>query len=432
VFPVKIDHQEIIRFIDTPGFQAPKQALAWMRNYDGPGDQLLETFLEANRGNPLFKDECELLYPVSQGAGIIYVVDASRPLRKGDKAEMEILRLVGRPRMAIINCKGDEQGFLAEWKSEFIKHFNSIRVFSAHKATYAERLDLLESLKVIEQDWQPLLERVIHAFKQDWDHRNIQTAELICSLMIDCMTHTVKKKFSRKADIPKIQEKLMESYKTRLVQLETKSHLKIKALFKHNIFQYDLPAQSIVDEGLFSAKTWQVLGLTPTQFAATAAVAGGALGACVDIAAAGLSFGIFTAIGGAIGAGSALLGGERLAKTKISGLNVGGYQVTIGPNSSIQFFYVLLDRALIFYSHIINWAHGRRDYGSYLAELRAQTARKKGFTANWDSAMRKICNDFLKNIRASDYKTKENTKKQFIGALKQFLDVISESQDRKL
>jgi hypothetical protein len=217
-----------------------------------------------------------------------------------------------------------------------------------------------------------------------------------------------------------------------LAQLEKNCHQQIKAFFRHNIFRYDLPAQSIVGEGLFSAKTWQVLGLTPTQFAATAAVAGGALGACIDVAAAGLTFGIFTALGSAIGAGSALLGGERLAKTKISGLSVGGYQVAIGPNNSIQFFFILLDRALIFYSHIINWAHGRRDYDGYQADIQSQQTEKKGYSANWDSDMRRTCNNFLKHIRSGDYNSKENSKKRFIAALKRFLDDISTSQSHQL
>ena len=43
-FPVIIDGREIIRFVDTPGFQNPKQTLLWMKNYQGSDDQLLESF----------------------------------------------------------------------------------------------------------------------------------------------------------------------------------------------------------------------------------------------------------------------------------------------------------------------------------------------------------------------------------------------------
>ena len=55
--------------------------------------------------NQEFRQDVELLLPLTQGAGIIYVVDGSRPVRGVDRAEMEILRLTGLPRMAILNSK---------------------------------------------------------------------------------------------------------------------------------------------------------------------------------------------------------------------------------------------------------------------------------------------------------------------------------------
>ncbi|MCD6273550.1 MAG: 50S ribosome-binding GTPase [Deltaproteobacteria bacterium] len=41
-FPVVIDGQEIIRFIDTPGFQNPRKTLAWIRNYQEADDRILQ------------------------------------------------------------------------------------------------------------------------------------------------------------------------------------------------------------------------------------------------------------------------------------------------------------------------------------------------------------------------------------------------------
>ena len=50
-----------------------------------------------------FPDECELLRPIVEGAGILYVVDGSVPYGPEYEAEMEILRWTGRPSMAVIN-----------------------------------------------------------------------------------------------------------------------------------------------------------------------------------------------------------------------------------------------------------------------------------------------------------------------------------------
>jgi len=428
VFPVMIDGEEIIRFIDTPGFQAPKKALAWMKAFKGSDEQMLKTFLDTHRNDPDFRDECQLFKPIADGAGIIYVVDGSRPLRKADKAEMELLRMTGRPRMAIINCKEDETLYLDTWKSEFIKHFNSIRVFNAHKATYAERIALLDSLKGVEQVWQPSLEKVIRAFKSDWERRNHRTTEQICELLQCCVTYQIKKNCTSKSQMEPVRNQLTEQYKIEIGKIEKKVHLKIRKLFKHNIFNYELPVQSILNDDLFSSRTWQLAGLNPGQLTMAAAVTGGALGAALDVAAAGLTFGIFTAIGSAAAAGSAFFGGERMTKAKVVGLKLGGWQVIVGPNTNIQFLYVLLDRALLYYAHIINWAHGRRDYDCVKASLPSSKIVKQGYTSAWSDSAKKICNRYFADMGKKDQRANDYIHKNMMHIVKQSLDKISCSE----
>jgi hypothetical protein len=425
-FPVKIDGREIIRFTDTPGFQNPKRVLTWMKNYQGTDSRILRAFIDSHEDDPDFKEDCELFKPVVMGAGIIYVVDGSRPVRKVDLTEMEILRLTGCPRMAIINCKEDETGYLDQWKTEFRKHFNAIRLFNAHRATYAERIVLLENLKGMEQDWEPALETVISAFKEDWHRRIASTAEIICDMIEDCLTCRVTKKITEKTDEDSLKKQLREDYNATIEKIEKVAHRKIRRHFKHNVFNYDLPPYSILHEDLFSEKTWQVLGLTPRQLITAAGLAGGAIGAALDLAAAGLSFGIFTAIGGLAGAGwTALGGGKRLAETKVVGLNLGGRFMRIGPTVNMQFMYILMDRVLIFYSHIINWAHGRRDYPD--DESPSDPPRKTGFTYRWDKQTKNRFRDFYSSIRSGDERRKTLSRRAFIKSLHKLLSEISHS-----
>jgi len=426
-FPVTVDGREIIRFTDTPGFQNPKRILAWMKNYQGPDSRILREFIDTHNDDPDFREDCELFKPVARGAGIIYVVDGSRPVRKVDLSEMEILRLTGRPRMAIINCKEDETEYLDLWKSAFRKHFNAIRLFSAHKATYAERIDLLENLKGIDQDWEPALDMVISALKEDWRQRNVLTSEIICDMTEACLTYRISKKITGKTDENSLRKQLREEYKAAIEKMEKAAHRKIRKNFKHNIFNYDLPPHSILREDLFDEKTWQVLGLTPKQLITAAVLAGGTMGAVFDFAAAGLTFGIFTALGGLAGAGwTALGGGKRLSKTKVMGLNLGGQLMRIGPIENIQFMYVLMDRALIFYSHIINWAHGRRDY----PDTKSQSAKTQetGFTAQWDKRIKNRYRDFYVSIPSGDDEKRARSRKAFTELLQEQLLEISLSE----
>lgn len=404
-FPVRIDEQEIIRFTDTPGFQRPRSVLKWMEAYTDSQEhqeKMVADFCKAHKNNPDFRNECELFDPVVRGAGIIFVVDGSKPVRRNDRMEIEILRLTGCPRMAIINSKGQDEEYLAEWKNEFRKNFNAIRVFNAHNATYAERIGLLESLKAIDQDRQAILEKVILAFQEDWKNRSLRTADLICDLLARCLSHRVEKTYAEAGGEREAKKQLQTVYQKEIAALENRTHDRIRQLYKHNIFQLALPPHSIVHEDLFSTRTWQVLGLKPAQLAAAAAVGGGLIGAKLDLVAAGLGFGVFTAIGSAVAAGSAYLLGEQMAKAKVVGINLGGYTVSVGPHKSPNFPFILIDRALITYSHVINWAHGRRDYPEANQDKKRHAESKEGYTTAWSSGDKKICQTFFKVIRSGD------------------------------
>ncbi|MFH1152305.1 MAG: GTPase/DUF3482 domain-containing protein [Pseudomonadota bacterium] len=420
-FPITVDGREIIRFVDTPGFQNPRQTLAWMKAYDGPEDSLIQAFIKAHRDNPVFRDECELLAPVARGAGIIYVVDGSRPMRNDDRAEMEILRMSARPRMSVINCKQGESAFLDQWKNEFRKQFNAVRLFNAHKATFMERIDLLDSLKSVDQDWQPALTTVIQALKLDWERRTRVTAEMIVGLLSQALTHVQVGTLQEGSDPGQMTIDLKIRYQEYVEALEKETFSRIRRLFKHNIFSMDMPRDSIIYEGLFSEKTWRFLGLTPGEVVLAAGVAGGAAGAIIDTAAAGLTFGIFTAIGGAIGAGSALLGGKRMAGMKVKGIRLGKDQLRLGPTDNPQLMYVLLDRSLIFYSGVINWAHGRRDLALNAGEP-VSRGLKQGVTAGMSFKEKQICSLFFQAITGRNQKRMEAERSSMTGLVEDLLE----------
>jgi len=396
-FPVTIDGKNIITFVDTPGFQNPRETLAWMKQYQGPDELLVQRFIDAHKHNPDFRDECELLTPVAQGAGIIYVVDGSRPVRTSDRIEMEILRITARPRMSIINCKADETAWLEQWKTEFRRHFNAIRMFNAHKATWVERIDLLESLKAVDQDWQPALNRVIEAFKSDWKQRNLLMAAMAVEMLEDILTLSITGTIGDAQKFDEFKQTLEERFPKEVEVLEKRTHQKIKRLYRHNIFSCELPPNSILHEDLFGEKTWQFLGLSPQETALAAGVAGGAAGVVLDVAAAGLTFGIFSGIGGVVGAGYALLKGKRMAELKFKGVRLGRDQLRIGPLCNLQLMHILLDRLLIFHGSVINWAHARREVSETLTKELFEHLRQ-GVTVKWDEASKTVCRQFYESI----------------------------------
>lgn len=427
-FPVIIDGQEILRFTDTPGFQNPGRVLSKLRNLTETSTNPFTAFQEEASHYPELSDDRELLSPLSRGAGIIYVVDGSRPVRNVDRAEMEILRLTGKPRMAIINCKAENESYLPEWKNEFRKNFNSNRLFNAHRATYAERIDLLEALKSIDQDWQHPLALVVDAFKKDWAARNLVTADIIATLLTDCLSLKMTQSVISQDQIDKIQSSLFNKYKTKLNEKEQTAHQNIRSLFKHNIFNYELPAQSILRADLFDARGWQLLGLSRKQIIIAGGLGGAAIGAGLDIAALGHGLGMFTAVGSVAGALGALFGGEKVSnKAKFIGIPFGGEELQIGPAKSIDLLFVLLNRSLLYYQHTINWAHGRRDYFS-LDGIEENAASPMGYTKNWSTKKIKVCHDFFNWVNSPKRETTRDQEQKFRKLIISCLQEISESK----
>ena len=401
-FPVLIDGREMLRFTDTPGFQNPGRVLSELKKRFSESINPIKEFRVFAASIPELHDDSELLAPLERGAGIIYIVDGSRPVRNVDRAEMEILRLSGRPRMAIINCKEDEEKHLEAWKNEFRKNFNSNRRFNAHRATYSERISLLEALKSIDQDWQDTLDEVVSIFKADWQNRNNVTADIITTLLQDALTFKLHANINTTTDTEQTRQKLFTQYSEKIRFKERNSHTQIKRLFKHNIFNYELPQHSLLHEDLFDKKTWQLLGLTQKQLIIAGGLGGAAIGASLDVAALGHGLGMFTAMGSMAGALGAFLGGEKFSEqAEILGVSLGGNQIQIGPTKSIDLLFVLLNRSLLFYQYTINWAHGRRDYES-LEQSESDKTPASGFTRDWPASRIKVCHAFFKSVQKTN------------------------------
>ncbi|MDA3791266.1 MAG: GTPase/DUF3482 domain-containing protein [Desulfobacula sp.] len=421
-YTITIDGEKIISFVDTPGFQVPKKTLAWFKAFKGPLEKIVETFINTFKHDPFYADECELLKPVAKGAGIIYVVDGARPVRNDDLAEMEILRLTGRPRMAIINSKTNEKNYISDWKLEFRKHFNSIREFDSNSADFSERIKMLESLKAIDQELEDVLSCVIFAFTKEWEKRNSLVAALISLTIEKSLSFDVSETVTLSYDNEKVKDRLDKKYQDSIKNFEKLMFKKIRTLYKHNLFEYHLSEYSILRHDLFSKQTWEVLGLTRQQLAAAGAVIGGTAGAVLDTAAAGITFGIFTAVGGVLGAGSAWFGGKKMTRVKKAGIRLGQDKLQLGPNKNIQLLYILIDRVLIYYSHIINRPHGRRD----LQELsQKKESDKKGYSTGFSTNQKKICSRYFKVVSGQSLIKDKKVVSDFEELIESMLNKIS-------
>ena len=371
---VVFSDRECLRFIDTPGFSRPVEAMRAIQLIHGegtPGIEALKKFV-AEAGEE-FGDEKRLLEPLIQGAGVLYVVDPAKPLRDDFLAEMEILRWTGSPRLALLNRREKATGPDEEaWKTRLGGAFNLVRTFDAHHARYDERLRLLKALLEIEEQHRERLEETIHLVENEWQRRREEAVEAMISFLEEALglrvSATLEERDMRVTSRrDRKTELLSKRYFSELAVIERKCFSSLLKIYRHHLLKADSSPDAFEGIDLESAETWTKWGLGRTQLATISAVVGGSAGLAVDAATGGLTHGagtIFGALGGGIIAwfkgGSLpdlrldLKGGVKLAGGE-------GKSLTMGPPKNPNFPWILLDGAITRYQKMLGRAHGRRD-----------------------------------------------------------------------
>ncbi len=395
---VVFSDRECVRFIDTPGFSQPVEAMREIQRIHGEGTPGLEAIREfmATAG-PEFGDEKRLLEPLVEGAGVLYVVDPAKPLRDDFLAEMEILRWTGRPRLAVMNRRQGISGpDEEEWKSRLGGAFNLTRTFDAHHALYDERLRLLRSLLEIEEHHRAALEETIRLVEQEWGTRREEAAECVLAFLEAALGLRVsvtldEKDLALETRRKRQEETLTKKYYDKLAKLERKCAGDLLKVYRHHLLKADADPASYQEIDLESSETWSKWGLNREQLTLVGVATGAAAGVALDAATAFFSHGVGTALGAITGGAAAWFKGGSLPDLKVDfrggkgGIKLDsgeGRALTIGPPRNPNFPWVLLDGILTRYQQMLGRAHGRRD------EERLETAGG-GFTRGFSTERRK-------------------------------------------
>ena len=374
VHKVVFGRKECVRFIDTPGFSQPVEAMREIRKIHGEGTpdrETLRKFVETKGED--FEDEKRLLEPLLDGAGVLYVVDPARPLRDDFLAEMEILRWTGRPRLALMNVREDGASEHDEaWREKLGSAFNLVRTFDAHRAKYEQRLLLMKALLEIEERDRSRLEETISLIEMEWDERRNEAAEVVREFLAEALELRVRIRIDEKDERMESRRKQKEEdlrvkYFERLKKMEKQCFGKLLGIYRHHLLKVESREESFHDIDLESEEVWMKWGLKRGQLTLVAAATGAVGGAAVDISTGGLTHGLGTLLGGLTGAGAAWFKGGMLPDLKVSmkeGVKFSTgetKELEMGPPGNANFPWILLDGVLVRYGRILERAHGRRD-----------------------------------------------------------------------
>lgn len=369
-YPLSIDGETLYTLVDTPGFQRPRQVLAWLEAHSLSASDRAETvaaFVQQHRDDPRFHDECELLTPLINGAGIIYVVDGSVPYSAAHESEMTILRWTGQPSLALINSIGTDD-HSDTWQAALGQYFQVVRKFNAVTAPFNQHLSLLKAFGQLEPAWESVLERAVMHLSEQRAQRRHQAARLIATALEDMMAWQERRTLTtgQPADAERdaLAGQLRQAWYRHQRRREQALRLAIEALYQHHRVQrQEAELEWHSDHDLFSEDSRQAWGVSRKYLAGAGFGAGALGGAGLDAVTLGSSLGTGALIGGLVGAAGSYFYGDRLALPvmRLGPLRDGLQTARFGPVQDSQFGYVVLGRAVDHWWHISCRNHAGRD-----------------------------------------------------------------------
>jgi GTPase Era involved in 16S rRNA processing len=405
-FPLKVDGEILYELFDTPGFQRARRVLAWLEQHDVPADkkyEVVQMFIREHKDDPRFNDEIELLEPIMDGAGIIYVIDGSKPYGEEYEAEMEILRWTGQPSMALINHI-DESDYSEEWKRALSQYFKMVRTFDPMNTSLEQHVSILESMAQLKEEWTASVKISIGLFEAYHEQMIERSSAAITKLIVQSVSLVEKLHFYGEEAREDEKQTLERKYKEDLRKKERAAQKSIETIWNHDHLHKE--QQSLPFEGmdLFSEETASVFGLSRKELLVTAAASGAATGAGVDLLFGGSTLLLGTGIGAVIGGVGAFFAFNELSEIKVLGKTLGKRYLEMGPMENRNFPYILLGRSMYHTMKVANRSHAVRSVAEFTMD--------STFKERWlNDELRKSLEQYHKKFRSGkEIETEESAR----------------------
>jgi len=362
-FPLRVDGKVIYELFDTPGFQRARRVLSWLKERETTADKRLDVvkeFVRVHRDDERFRDEIELLEPIVNGAGIIYVVDASKPYGAEYEIEMEILRWTSQPSMAILNLIGKED-YREDWTRALGQYFRLVRTFNPLKATFKEHMQLLESMAQLKEEWTKPIKEAIEILEKFHNQKIERSVDVIVDTMFDALSYVERKRLRGESASAVEIEEIKRKYREKIIKKEKSAEKRIEEIWNHRSVEKISHILDLDNISLFSKQSASIFGLKQKELILMGAGAGAVGGAGIDLLLGGSSLFAGSLIGGLIGGIGAMVGFDNLYKVKILGQKIGKRELVVGPMENINFPYILLGRVLYYASAIAKRSHASRE-----------------------------------------------------------------------
>ncbi len=297
---LSVDGEALIELYDTPGFedavalyeyieQLPKTA----ERLDGP--ELLQRFLYSSEARQRFEQEAKVLRQLLQSDAGFYVIDAREPVLAKYRDELAILTMCGKPLLPVLNFVNSTEQREPAWREVLARlGLHALVRFDTIAPPQDGEQRLYENLSLVLDSQRPRLQRLIEHNQTQVLVRRKAAYRLIAELLVDVSA-------CRRSVHPDQLEEAIQNLHRDVRQREQTC---VEALLKLYAFRKDDAQASALplEEGrwgddLFNPATMKQLGIKVGGGMA----AGAATGVGIDLLTGGLSLGMATVVGAAVG-----------------------------------------------------------------------------------------------------------------------------------
>lgn len=297
---LSVDGEALIELYDTPGFEDAIALYEYIEQLprsderlDGP--EQVQRFLKSSEARQRFEQEAKVLRQLLQSDAGLYVIDSREPVLAKYRDELAILAMCGKPLLPVLNFVNAPEQREAEWREVLARlGLHAVVRFDTVAPPQDGEQRLYENLSLVLDSQRSRLQRLIDYNQAQVLVRRKAGYRLIAELLIDVSA-------CRRSVHPDLLSEAIQELHRDVRQREqvcVEALLKLYAFRKDDAQAHALP----LEEGrwgddLFNPATMKQLGVKVGGGMA----AGAATGVGIDLITGGLSLGMATVLGAAVG-----------------------------------------------------------------------------------------------------------------------------------
>lgn len=297
---LSVDGEALIELYDTPGFEDAIALYEYIEQLprnderlDGP--EQVQRFLKSSEARQRFEQEAKVLRQLLQSDAGFYVIDSREPVLAKYRDELAILAMCGKPLLPVLNFVNAPEQRESGWREVLARlGLHAVVRFDTVAPPQDGEQRLYENLSLVLDSQRPRLQRLIDYNQAQVLVRRKAGYRLIAELLIDVSA-------CRRSVHPDLLSEAIQELHRDVRQREqvcVEALLKLYAFRKDDAQAHALP----LEEGrwgddLFNPATMKQLGVKVGGGMA----AGAATGVGIDLITGGLSLGMATVLGAAVG-----------------------------------------------------------------------------------------------------------------------------------